>query len=66
MAAIRDGIDANGEPLDPFMPRYEISDEMLDGLMVYLDTLSQNGVTGCDRRYNTLRHNRIILKQRRG
>ncbi|MEW8029267.1 MAG: hypothetical protein AB2792_17910 [Candidatus Thiodiazotropha sp.] len=48
MAAIRDGIDANGEPLDPFMPRYEISDEMLDGLMVYLDTLSKTvspGVT---------------------
>jgi hypothetical protein len=40
MTAIRDGIDANGEPLDPFMPRYEIDDEALDGLMAYVSTLS--------------------------
>ncbi|MBW9274634.1 MAG: hypothetical protein K1563_13190, partial [Candidatus Thiodiazotropha sp. (ex. Lucinisca nassula)] len=46
MAAIRDGIDANGKPLDPFMPRYDIDDETLDGLMVYLDTLSQTASPG--------------------
>ncbi|MEJ2618966.1 MAG: hypothetical protein P8163_01630 [Candidatus Thiodiazotropha sp.] len=40
MAAVRDGIDANGQPLDPFMPRYEIDDEALEGLMAYLSTLS--------------------------
>ncbi|MEW7999078.1 MAG: ABC transporter substrate-binding protein [Candidatus Thiodiazotropha endolucinida] len=46
MAAIRDGIDANGKPLDPFMPRYDIDDVTLDGLMVYLDTLSQTASPG--------------------
>ncbi|MEW7986647.1 MAG: hypothetical protein AB2805_02705 [Candidatus Thiodiazotropha sp.] len=59
MAAIRDGIDANGKPLDPFMPRYKIDDETLDGLMVYLDTLSQTmspGVTD-----NTIHFATIVL-----
>ncbi|MEW8209094.1 MAG: c-type cytochrome, partial [Candidatus Thiodiazotropha taylori] len=40
MAAIRDGVDANGYPLDPFMPRYQIDEEALDGLMAYVSTLS--------------------------
>ncbi|MES9991432.1 MAG: hypothetical protein ABW098_05725 [Candidatus Thiodiazotropha sp.] len=40
MAAIRDGIDANGKPLDSFMPRYEIDETALDGLMAYVSTLS--------------------------
>jgi hypothetical protein len=46
MAAIRDGIDANGEPLDPFMPRYDIDDEALNGLMTYVDTLSKTPSPG--------------------
>ncbi len=46
MAAIRDGIDANGEPLDPFMPRYDIDAEALDGLMTYVDTLSKTPSPG--------------------
>jgi hypothetical protein len=46
MAAIRDGIGVDGDPLDPFMPRYDITDESLDGMMVYLDTLSNATSTG--------------------
>lgn len=46
MRAIRDGIDANGDPLDPFMPRYQIDNEALDGLMVYIDTLSKTPSPG--------------------
>ncbi|MEW8505143.1 MAG: hypothetical protein AB2598_00435 [Candidatus Thiodiazotropha sp.] len=40
MKAVKYGIDANGKPLDPFMPRYEIDEEALDGLMAYVSTLS--------------------------
>ncbi|MCU7855031.1 MAG: hypothetical protein KZQ79_04960, partial [Candidatus Thiodiazotropha sp. (ex Lucinoma borealis)] len=36
MRAIRDGVDVNGEPLDPFMPRYNIDEATLDGLTTYL------------------------------
>ena len=46
MAAIRDGVDANGQPLDPFMPRYQIDDEALDGLMAYVSTLSNTPSPG--------------------
>ncbi|MCU7803257.1 MAG: hypothetical protein KZQ96_08685 [Candidatus Thiodiazotropha sp. (ex Lucinoma borealis)] len=46
MRAIRDGVDVNGEPLDPFMPRYNIDEATLDGLTTYLDTLSQAASPG--------------------
>ncbi|MCG7988673.1 MAG: hypothetical protein JAZ20_04850 [Candidatus Thiodiazotropha weberae] len=48
MAAVRDGVDANGQPLDPFMPRYQIDDEALDGLMAYVSTLSNTPSPGVD------------------
>ncbi|MEW8263882.1 MAG: hypothetical protein AB2736_16120 [Candidatus Thiodiazotropha taylori] len=48
MAAIRDGVDANGYPLDPFMPRYQIDEEALDGLMAYVSTLSNTPSPGVD------------------
>ncbi len=38
--AIRQGIGANGEPLGPLMPRYQLSDEQLDTLIGYLKTLN--------------------------
>ncbi|MES9945451.1 MAG: hypothetical protein ABW080_10875 [Candidatus Thiodiazotropha sp.] len=46
MRAVRDGIDANGDPLDPFMPRYEIDGQALDGLMAYVNTLSKTPSPG--------------------
>lgn len=57
LRAIRDGIDANGEPLDPFMPRYEINDSDIEGLIAYLNTLSQAispGVTEEDMHFATI------------
>ncbi|MBW9261054.1 MAG: ABC transporter substrate-binding protein [Candidatus Thiodiazotropha sp. (ex. Lucinisca nassula)] len=48
MAAIRDGVDANGYPLDPFMPRYQIDEQALDGLMAYVSTLSNTPSPGVD------------------
>jgi mono/diheme cytochrome c family protein len=39
-AAIRTGIDAAGEKLDPVMPRYRLSDDDLAALISYLKTLS--------------------------
>ncbi len=46
--AIRDGIDSNGRPLDPLMPRYPLSDRELDHLIAYLKTLSQESSPGVD------------------
>ncbi|MCU7933392.1 MAG: cytochrome c [Candidatus Thiodiazotropha sp. (ex Dulcina madagascariensis)] len=63
MAAVRDGIDANGEPLDPFMPRYDIDEAALNGLAAYLDTLSQTpspGVSG-----STIHFATIVLSSNR-
>lgn len=46
--AIRLGIDANGNPLDPLMPRYPLSDRELDLLIGYLKTLSTDHSPGVD------------------
>ena len=57
LAAIRDGIDPTGKPLDPFMPRYDIDEADLEGLTAYLDTLSQAispGVTESDIHFATI------------
>ena len=46
--AIREGIDANGRPLDDLMPRFDLRDEELDLLIAYLKSLSTDispGVT---------------------
>ncbi|MES9968865.1 MAG: hypothetical protein ABW092_02455, partial [Candidatus Thiodiazotropha sp.] len=48
LAAIRDGVDANGDQLDPFMPRYDIDEAALDGLTTYLNTLSSVSSPGVD------------------
>lgn len=37
--AIREGIDPAGEPLDPTMPRWQMSDSDLNDLLEYLKTL---------------------------
>ncbi|MEJ2691920.1 MAG: hypothetical protein P8166_02415 [Candidatus Thiodiazotropha sp.] len=44
--AIRLGIDSNGLPLDPLMPRYPLSDRELDLLIGYLKTLSREQSPG--------------------
>ncbi|MCG7990558.1 MAG: hypothetical protein JAY99_18955 [Candidatus Thiodiazotropha lotti] len=59
MAAVRDGVDANGQPLDPFMPRYQIDDEALDGLMAYVSTLSNTPSPGVDEK--TIHFATIVL-----
>ena len=59
MKAIRDGIDANGDPLDPFMPRYEIDGQALDGLMAYVNTLSKTPSPGVTE--NTIHFATIIF-----
>lgn len=46
--AIRSGIDSNGRPLDPLMPRYALTDQELDLLIGYLKTLSVNHSPGVD------------------
>ncbi len=46
--AIRDGIDSNGIPLDPLMPRYPLSDQELDLVIGYLKTLSVERSPGVD------------------
>lgn len=46
--AIRNGIDANGRPLDPLMPRYPLSDSELDLLIGYMRTLSEAQSPGVD------------------
>lgn len=46
--AIRSGIDANGQPLDDLMPRFDLRDEELDLLVAYLESLNTDispGVT---------------------
>ncbi|MDF1532578.1 MAG: cytochrome c [Methanosarcinales archaeon] len=37
--AIKDGLDPAGEPLDPTMPRWQMSDADLDDMVEYLKTL---------------------------
>lgn len=46
--AIRSGVDANGKPLDPLMPRYALDDAALDLLIDYLKTLSAAPSPGVD------------------
>lgn len=38
--AIRDGVDAGGNPLDPLMPRYRLGPDDLASLVAYVRTLS--------------------------
>jgi ABC-type branched-subunit amino acid transport system substrate-binding protein len=55
--ALTMGIDANGKELDPFMPRYEISEKDLDSLILYLKTLSSKtdpGVTDTEIHFSTI------------
>lgn len=55
--AIRDGIDANGEPMSVFMPRYSLNDQQLDILISYLKSLNTDpapGVTGHEIHFATV------------
>lgn len=44
--AIREGVDANGDPLSLFMPRYALGDEQLEPLIAYLKTLNTGKAPG--------------------
>ncbi len=44
--AIRDGIGADGNPMNPFMPRYALNDEELDILLAYLKSFSGDPAPG--------------------
>jgi hypothetical protein len=46
--AIRNGIDSNGNVLDPNMPRYPLDDANLDLLIDYMETLSAEHSPGVD------------------
>ncbi len=46
--AIRAGIDSNGKPLDPLMPRYALSDRELELLIDYMKGLSTAWSPGMD------------------
>lgn len=46
--ALRDGIGADGRPLDPLMPRYDLDDTHIDALIAYLKTLGAAPAPGVD------------------
>lgn len=46
--AIREGIDAGGNTLDPMMPRYQLGDEDMNALLDYLPELSARYSPGAD------------------
>ena len=46
LAAIRDGVDPTGRPLDAAMPRYPLDDAAAGHLLAYLKTLSRNPSPG--------------------
>jgi hypothetical protein len=46
--AIRAGVDANGRPLDPLMPRYTLGEADTRALIAYLRQLSANPAPGLD------------------
>lgn len=48
--AIRTGVDANGELLDPLMPRYTLNDDQIELLVDYLKTVSVEISPGVDER----------------
>jgi len=54
---IRDGIDSAGNPLDPLMPRYRLSDPEMAALVAYLRSLGAEpppGVTDTEIRFATV------------
>ena len=46
--AIRSGVDPNGKPFDPVMPRYAIDDASLASLVAYLKSLDERPSPGVD------------------
>jgi mono/diheme cytochrome c family protein len=46
--AIRQGMDSEGKPLNPLMPRFALSDDDLGALVAYLETLSAQSSPGVD------------------
>lgn len=46
--ALREGVDAEGRPLLPMMPRYRLNDEEVAAVAAYLNTLSNQSAPGID------------------
>ncbi len=46
--AIREGVDPNGKPLDPLMPRFRLGKADMDNLIAYLSTLGTQAAPGVD------------------
>lgn len=66
--AIREGVDANGDPLSPFMPRYALGDEQLEPLIAYLKTLSTGtapGVTDREIHFATITADSVSAARRK-
>ena len=66
--SIRDGISSTGEEFSVLMPRYELSDEAMDNLLDYLESLSLKpdpGVTESDIHFVTILDDSVSESQRK-
>jgi len=66
--SIRDGISSTGEEFSVLMPRYELSDEAMDNLLDYLESLSMEpdpGVTETDIHFATILDDSVSESQRK-
>ncbi|NJO14841.1 MAG: c-type cytochrome [Thioploca sp.] len=65
--AIREGIDSNGQPFSPLMPRYNLAEQDMSALIAYLKTLSTQfspGVTEKNIYFATVVTEEVNLDQR--
>jgi len=66
--SIRDGISSTGEEFSVLMPRYELSDEAMDDLLDYMESLSMEpdpGVTENDIHFATILDDSVTESQRK-
>ncbi len=66
--SIRDGISPTGEEFSVLMPRYELSDDAMDDLLDYLESLSMEpdpGVTETDIHFATILDDSVSKSQRK-
>jgi len=66
--SIRDGISSTGEDFSVLMPRYELSDDAMDDLLDYLESLSMEpdpGVTETDIHFATILDDSVSESQRK-
>lgn len=66
--AILEGVNANGDVMNPVMPRYRLTDDELDSLIDYLNTLStipSPGVTTKDIHFATIIDDSLSAEKRK-